>query len=450
MEKRLEEKRNDLKIYDEFVPTSLKRNDKATGRSSRMMKTKQTSAMLLIVFYVRASFMKICYRDDPELGKCIKNSLQYMLPEMQTGIEALGFPALDPFEATIAKLDHYIAPVESMTMQLEVKNAKTFGLSQANIQNVRASASDQALTLNAKIRFPQIVIEADVNTTWKMAGQVTELNGEEYLQIESFAMTPKVGNLKIYSSSVYPDPWITRGMYCAGGEPGVSGCNGDSGGGMFFEKDDTWFIGGIISFIAKRPNTNLCDSSKYTIFTDVGEYLEWIKPFISESPAPSITAPLEPCKEGTIRNGSMCTIVDPFLLIASFSKIIRVPLNGGQSFSVTRAKARGLDSDCAEGRLYWSVEKNIHSAKYDGTDRKPFITEDIIDPKGVAVDWTSRRLYWYDWVKETIEVASLENPNVRTVLISKDLDDNCCRSASSKQIRTIASKVSVSSPVPLV
>uniref|UniRef100_A0A182JJM2 Nidogen n=1 Tax=Anopheles atroparvus TaxID=41427 RepID=A0A182JJM2_ANOAO len=134
------------------------------------------------------------------------------------------------------------------------------------------------------------------------------------------------------------------------------------------------------------------------------------------------------CKDGFLGNGSVCNTAhrldDGFLLISQGVANIRVPLNGGRSFPVTMAfMSIGLDRDCAEGRIYWSdiAAQQILSAKYDGTDQKPFITKDIISPEGVAVDWISRRLYWADSEKDTIEVASLENPDVRTVLISKYL-----------------------------
>lgn len=39
--------------------------------------------------------------------------------------------------------------------------------------------------------------------------------------------------------------------------------------------------------------------------------------------------------------------------------------------------AIGIDKDCSTGRVYWSdiSSKQILSAKYDGSDKKPFITE---------------------------------------------------------------------------
>lgn len=52
---------------------------------------------------------------------------------------------------------------------------------------------------------------------------------------------------------------------------------------------------------------------------------------------------------------------------------------------------------------------------------KIFVFVDIESPEGVAVDWISRRLYWTDSKKDTIEVAALDNPQNRAVIIKRDL-----------------------------
>lgn len=177
------------------------------------------------------SFMEICYRDGPELGKCIKNTIQRMLPEMQVGIESLGFPSLDPYVSKSTYVDY---KRNQMSASMHIKNAKTFGMSKAQIMDVRASATDKTLNLEVDVRFPQILIEGffkgegrfnsiklaskgyfnnsmtEVTTTWKMAGKVTERNGEEYLQIESFDMSPEVGDMKIYATGLFPDPELNQ------------------------------------------------------------------------------------------------------------------------------------------------------------------------------------------------------------------------------------------------
>lgn len=131
---------------------------------------------------------------------------------------------------------------------------------------------------------------------------------------------------------------------------------------------------------------------------------------------------------GFIGNGSICNeaqkIEDGFLLISQGVATVKVPFNGKSGRPISMAQmAIGLDKDCAEGRVYWSdiTAKAIYSSKYDGADKKIFISDDIISPEGVAVDWVSRRIYWTDSAKDTIEVASIDNPKIRSVLINKYL-----------------------------
>ena len=67
-----------------------------------------------------------------------------------------------------------------------------------------------------------------------------------------------------------------------------------------------------------------------------------------------------------------------FLLVSQGVVIVRVPLNGKNIKPISVASmAIGLDKDCLEGRIYWGdiSAKKIMSARYDGTDAKPFINE---------------------------------------------------------------------------
>uniref|UniRef100_A0A182ISK8 Peptidase S1 domain-containing protein n=1 Tax=Anopheles atroparvus TaxID=41427 RepID=A0A182ISK8_ANOAO len=70
---------------------------------------------------------------------------------------------------------------------------------------------------------------------------------------------------------------LTSMMYCAGSGNGTSACNGDSGGGMFFEYDGVWYVRGLVSFIPGLNGQAKCDPYQYTVFTDVAKYLDWIQ-----------------------------------------------------------------------------------------------------------------------------------------------------------------------------
>ncbi|XP_040168618.1 uncharacterized protein LOC120903319 [Anopheles arabiensis] len=177
------------------------------------------------------AFMDICYRDSPDLSNCIKNSIQRMLPEMHAGIESLGFPSLDPFLSKSTYVDY---KRNQMAASMHVKNAKTYGMRKAQILDVRATATDKFMNLAVDVRFPEIVMEGyfkgegrfnsiklaskgyfnntmtDVTTTWKMSGHVKERDGEQYLEIEDFDMSPEVGNMKIYATGLFPDPELNQ------------------------------------------------------------------------------------------------------------------------------------------------------------------------------------------------------------------------------------------------
>lgn len=46
---------------------------------------------------------------------------------------------------------------------------------------------------------------------------------------------------------------------------------------------------------------------------------------------------------------------------------------------------------------------------------------DIVSPEGIAIDWISRRIYWTDSSKDTIEVASLDDAKSRAVIVQGNL-----------------------------
>uniref|UniRef100_A0A182LYM6 Peptidase S1 domain-containing protein n=1 Tax=Anopheles culicifacies TaxID=139723 RepID=A0A182LYM6_9DIPT len=85
------------------------------------------------------------------------------------------------------------------------------------------------------------------------------------------AITCIESNREVFASQ------LTSNMFCAGNRDGISACNGDSGGGIFFNYDDTWFIRGLVSFTKPREDVLICDTKEYTVFTDVAKYLDWIQ-----------------------------------------------------------------------------------------------------------------------------------------------------------------------------
>ncbi|KFB38744.1 hypothetical protein ZHAS_00006143 [Anopheles sinensis] len=97
---------------------------------------------------------------------------------------------------------------------------------------------------------------------------------------------------------------LTRNMFCAVGKNNTSACNGDSGGGMFFNVDGTWHLRGIVSFMPGRKHIPLlCDSSKPTVFTDVSKYREWVLRYKNTA---KWLKELKPCQDGVVAEDAVC------------------------------------------------------------------------------------------------------------------------------------------------
>ncbi|XP_065345293.1 uncharacterized protein LOC135942880 [Cloeon dipterum] len=70
--------------------------------------------------------------------------------------------------------------------------------------------------------------------------------------------------------------------FCAGYTNGTTICNGYSGGSLSVEKNDRWFIRGIVSFgMSKKVmfegnETSLCHPNQYSLLADVASYMDWI------------------------------------------------------------------------------------------------------------------------------------------------------------------------------
>ncbi|KFB53025.1 hypothetical protein ZHAS_00021322 [Anopheles sinensis] len=208
---------------------------------------------------------------------------------------------------------------------------------------------------------------------------------------------------------------LKRNMYCAGVTSGVSPCKGDSGSGMFILKNGLWHLRGIVSFTALLPDGS-CDSSKYTVFTDVTKYRDWVLQHI------------DLCKNDRSSKDAICNIGNrydhDFLIVSGSFSFFRIPLDGGEVVTINK-DARGLerlenilDVDCVTGRFYSVYEYGIFCFdNYNLTDSKHVTNGTSANSAihSVTVDWISRHLYWTE--NDRISVASIENPNVRTVLI---------------------------------
>ena len=141
------------------------------------------------------------------------------------------------------------------------------------------------------------------------------------------------------------------------------------------------------------------------------------------------------CNRGYIGDGFTCsespTFESDLLLLNQGLSVLRMPVDalnsigGGYPIAVDPfMSAVGADIDCSSGRYYWTdVRANsIRSCKYDGSDRMPFAKKNsgILSPEDVAVDWVSRNIYWTDSLSDEINAQSIEG-GMRKAIVSENL-----------------------------
>ena len=82
-----------------------------------------------------------------------------------------------------------------------------------------------------------------------------------------------------------------------------------------------------------------------------------------------------------------------------------------------------LGVDTVDQHIYFGENNlgRIYRSNYDGSS-KTLIMDDIGNVEGLAIDWVGRKLYWTNYLSETIEVATL-NGKYRKVLINAGLEN---------------------------
>uniref|UniRef100_A0A182PBY2 Peptidase S1 domain-containing protein n=1 Tax=Anopheles epiroticus TaxID=199890 RepID=A0A182PBY2_9DIPT len=162
---------------------------------------------------------------------------------------------------------------------------------------------------------------------------------------------------------------LTGSMYCGGGTAGVSVCNGDSGGGMFFEFGDRWYVRGIVSFMPLREHVALCDGTKYTVFTDVAKYREWIGSFINPTVASERPDPLLVDNSPKLRllNFNACGI-SPYAVAGANDSFLAFPWIGFVQMTV-RGQPKPVTFCQVALISEWYAVGPAHCFNNDGNDR---------------------------------------------------------------------------------
>uniref|UniRef100_A0A8W7PIN2 Peptidase S1 domain-containing protein n=1 Tax=Anopheles coluzzii TaxID=1518534 RepID=A0A8W7PIN2_ANOCL len=186
---------------------------------------------------------------------------------------------------------------------------------------------------------------------------------------------------------------LTSDMFCGKGQKGVSACNGDSGGGMFFEIGGKWFVRGLVSFTPL--GTEQCDSLKNTAYTDVAKYLDWIKPYIDQRVLSydSDVLNIDYVEKLRLFNFQTCGIKS-----SSYVKNAGAPLqemkmlNGTERYFLRGVELHGLVCDLQAPAIYFDAEAYLDWILYN-------MRENVLDTMDVFETVTTNQTLEVEWSK---------------------------------------------------
>ncbi|EDS34682.1 elastase [Culex quinquefasciatus] len=106
--------------------------------------------------------------------------------------------------------------------------------------------------LKERVRFTEYIFPACVGGPVRSAGDVGVAIGWGVTESDVLSPVLRKAELPVIDSDDCRDSdpdffgaMLHKGMFCAGHRNGTSVCNGDSGGGLFFQRDNVWFVRGL-------------------------------------------------------------------------------------------------------------------------------------------------------------------------------------------------------------
>lgn len=180
--------------------------------------------MKLSVYVFIAPQIRACKLKDPLLDTCIRDSINSVLPALRTKIDKINLPVVEPITYKTVNISYMEIG------KFSVKNFKGYGLSRAKVQNVKTTfKNDKDLVYSSDFTIPKLLLsgyykgfvtfnnfrlapKGQFNVTLKgVSGKLKvdvgtkRINQDEFLNIETFGITPSVKEAKFALTGVFAD-----------------------------------------------------------------------------------------------------------------------------------------------------------------------------------------------------------------------------------------------------
>lgn len=145
--------------------------------------------------------------------------------------DSIDFPQVEPFLYDTVTFKYNNAVMKG---QYTVKNQRTYGISKVKVLSVKSSFTDDEMNLVISNHFPklfssgnyrsnmtlgQFKIEAkgqfnvslyDVTAKWTIKGKLQNINGEDYMVINTFDVLPEARDMRIAATGIFPSEELSN------------------------------------------------------------------------------------------------------------------------------------------------------------------------------------------------------------------------------------------------
>lgn len=171
------------------------------------------------------SYIKVCSKSEPNLEKCIINSVNLIRPKLEKGIPELHVPGIEPL--LLDEIQMRSGPSQAK-IDANITNVRVWGPSKFEVLDLKADVKRHRFIVRAKVPLIHFKGDYDIDMSilvlkykgkgpitgnftdyqfdCTMKGDLKERNGKKYLQFRKFGLDLIIGHSDLRLGNLFSGP----------------------------------------------------------------------------------------------------------------------------------------------------------------------------------------------------------------------------------------------------